>query len=94
MLDNFPDKSARAECRIALKTPGNKSLVFIGWCDGTIVVPRGVTNFGWDPIFQPLNYTQTFAELDIEEKNKISHRGDAMNRIIDYFRSNPDWFTT
>jgi inosine triphosphate pyrophosphatase len=53
-------------------------LLFIGRCEGTIVAPRGENMFGWDPIFQPKGYTQTFAEMDLEEKNKISHRGKAL----------------
>lgn len=91
MLQEFPDKSARAECRIALKAPGHEALVFTGTCEGTIVPPRGETNFGWDPIFQPNGFNQTFAEMPIETKNSISHRGNAMKLTLEYLQTKPSW---
>lgn len=92
MLQEFPDKSGTAECRIALKTPGNEPIIFTGICEGNIVPPRGQTNFGWDPIFEPKEQNQTFAEMPMEAKNEISHRGHAMKQLLEYFRNNPDWF--
>ncbi len=43
--------------------------------------PRGATQFGWDPIFKPVGYDHTFAEMGIEEKNKISMRRMAVNQL-------------
>lgn len=40
--------------------------------------PRGENMFGWDPVFQPKGYTETYATMPLEEKNKISHRGKAL----------------
>jgi inosine triphosphate pyrophosphatase len=91
MLQEFPDKSARAECRIALKVPGSEAIVFTGVCEGTIVAPRGENNFGWDPIFQPNNFDQTFAEMPMDTKNSISHRGNAMKLALEYLQSKPTW---
>ena len=53
----------------------------MGKCEGTIVEPRGENMFGWDPIFQPKGYDQTFAEMPMEEKNKISHRSRALEQF-------------
>jgi len=52
---------------------------------GIIVAPRGPRDFGWDPIFQPLGYEQTYAELPKSTKNEISHRFRAVDKLRDYF---------
>lgn len=48
---------------------------------GRIIKPRGKNNFGWDPIFLPNGYTKTFVEMGQVEKNKISHRRKALNKL-------------
>jgi inosine triphosphate pyrophosphatase len=55
--------------------------LFIGRCDGEIVYPRGENLFGWDPVFQPVGYEETYASLDPKEKNKISHRARALEKL-------------
>jgi len=63
----------------------NQEYVFEGIINGTIRnMPCGNAGFGYDPIFQPDGYTITFAEMDLEEKNKISHRGIAIQKLIDF----------
>ncbi|XP_057489783.1 inosine triphosphate pyrophosphatase isoform X2 [Actinidia eriantha] len=52
---------------------------------GKIVPPRGPNDFGWDPIFQPDGYDQTYAEMPKEEKNKISHRARALAQVRSHF---------
>ncbi|MCS7278360.1 MAG: non-canonical purine NTP pyrophosphatase, partial [Aquificaceae bacterium] len=48
--------------------------------------PRGEGGFGYDPIFQPEGYTKTMAELKPEEKDKISHRGKALRRLLELLK--------
>ena len=46
--------------------------------------------FGWDPIFQPDGFEGTFAEIPLEEKNKVSHRGNALKLVKEYLEANKD----
>ena len=46
--------------------------------------------FGWDPIFQPNGFEGTFAEISLEEKNKVSHRGNALKLVKEYLENNLD----
>lgn len=55
--------------------------VFIGEIKGRIVRPRGESGFGWDPVFQPDGYSKTFAEMGADEKNAISHRFKAFEKL-------------
>lgn len=58
---------------------------FEGICRGEILEkPRGKKGFGYDPVFRPEGYEQTFAELDPEEKNRISHRGRAIQKFYEW----------
>lgn len=58
-----------------------------GICEGTIIdEPRGASGFGYDPIFLPDGFAKTFAELDAETKNQISHRGIALSKILPFLR--------
>ena len=66
-------------------------IIFKGVVEGTIVEePRGDMGFGYDPIFKPNSSesNKTFAEMDVDEKNNHSHRGKAMNKLIEFFKAN------
>jgi XTP/dITP diphosphohydrolase len=74
--------SARFRCVLALARQGTILGTFEGIVEGAIVAPpRGDAGFGYDPVFQPLGLTQTFAELPPAQKNEISHRGKAIRAL-------------
>lgn len=74
---------AQFRCTLVLAWPDGHDEVFEGVMRGQIVWPmRGDQGHGYDPIFQPECYTQTFGEMDRWEKNKISHRADAFRKLI------------
>lgn len=54
--------------------PDVEPVVFVGRTDGAIVAARGPSDFGWDPIFEAAGFGQTYAEMDKDIKNSISHR--------------------
>lgn len=84
-LEGKSDRSARFRTVIAL-IEGGVEHCFEGIVEGTITTEeRGEGGFGYDPMFQPEGYTQTFSELSPEEKNAISHRGRAVAKLADWF---------
>ncbi|RYR28120.1 hypothetical protein Ahy_B01g052228 isoform B [Arachis hypogaea] len=86
LLRAYDDKSAYALCVFSFAIgPNSEPITFAGKTPGKIVLPRGPTDFGWDPIFQPDGYEQTYAEMPKEEKNKISHRFRSLELVKSYF---------
>ena len=86
-LKNESDRSAQFKTVIALNQNGSQHL-FTGIAKGNIILNKtGNHGFGYDPVFQPENYTETFAELASEIKNKISHRAKATQQLIDFLNS-------
>ena len=82
-LQDIPDdrRSGRFICAVAIAEPLAKVQVVRGVCEGRIIHgSRGTSGFGYDPIFVPLNYAETFAELGDEIKNQISHRAKALEK--------------
>jgi XTP/dITP diphosphohydrolase len=78
-------RTARFRCVLALARAGQFIRAVEGVVEGTIVdAPRGTGGFGYDPIFRPLGYDQTFGELPAETKNQISHRARAIQKLRDY----------
>ncbi|MCF8335285.1 MAG: non-canonical purine NTP diphosphatase [Bacteroidales bacterium] len=83
-LEGEADRTARFRCVISLIIDGEKKR-FDGVVNGQILKEkRGTQGFGYDPIFLPEGYDQTFAEMPLELKNKISHRSQAINKLADY----------
>ena len=81
------ERSARFVCAIAAVLPDGTKLVAEGIMEGTIAhQPFGEGGFGYDPIFMVKEYGKTTAELSMEEKNSISHRGKAMRAMCELFR--------
>jgi XTP/dITP diphosphohydrolase len=80
-LQNQTDRSAHFRTVIALIT-GEKECLLEGTVEGTIThEARGEAGFGYDPIFVPQGYTNTFAEMEAEIKNSISHRAEAIIKL-------------
>lgn len=70
-------------CVLALAWPDGEHAVYEGRVDGTLAwPPRGTRGFGYDPIFVPEGYAETFGEIDPEEKHRISHRADAFAKLV------------
>jgi len=66
----------------------NQIFFFNGEINGTIALePKGTKGFGYDPLFIPQGYQSTFAELEKDVKNKISHRAIALNKVIQYLNN-------
>ncbi|MFC1683310.1 RdgB/HAM1 family non-canonical purine NTP pyrophosphatase [Candidatus Zixiibacteriota bacterium] len=80
-------RGARFRSIVAIMGPGDEPEVIEGICRGTIISERrGQEGFGYDPIFVPESYDQTFAQMDAELKNKISHRARALEKAKEYLR--------
>jgi XTP/dITP diphosphohydrolase len=77
------DRSCWFACVLAIAWPDGESAVYEGRADGTCTwPPRGNLGFGYDPVFVPRGLTETFAEIDPEEKHRISHRADAFAKLV------------
>lgn len=86
-LNGESNRKARFRSVIAF-IEGDCETLFEGVIDGEITLSQsGNGGFGYDPIFKPDGYNQTFAELGSTEKNRISHRAKAVQKLIDYLQS-------
>jgi len=90
-MSRFKDENqrkARFRTVIAFIREGSVEY-FEGVCKGFIINrPKGENGFGYDPVFKPEGYELTFAELDQEEKNRISHRGQAVQKFYEWLEKN------
>jgi XTP/dITP diphosphohydrolase len=87
VLTGETNRKAHFKTVIALNTNGKQQL-FTGIAPGKITLEKsGTDGFGYDPIFQPEGYQQTFAEMTAELKNKISHRAIATQQLISFFEN-------
>ena len=85
-LEHETNRKARFRTVVALNL-GEKQYLFEGIVEGEILrSPRGGDGFGYDPIFQPEGYEETFAEMPLAEKNKISHRGRATAKLKEFLK--------
>ena len=83
-LKGNPDRRARFKSVVAL-ADGDRELLFEGIINGTIIHERrGTSGFGYDPVFVPEGYDQTFAEMPLALKNSISHRALAVEKLVNY----------
>lgn len=87
-LANAPTRTARFRTVIALILSDSESYTFNGVVEGLITTePRGGAGFGYDPIFQPVGFTETFAEMPLAQKNTLSHRARAVQELIAFFET-------
>ena len=89
-LHGSSDRSARFRTIIAF-TDGTQTFIFEGIAEGSIsFTPAGNGGFGYDPVFKPVGFNQTFAEMTLAQKNTISHRAKALQKftefLSEYFR--------
>ena len=86
LLDK-PNRNAQFKTVIALNLKG-KQYLFTGIASGEITLEKkGTGGFGYDPIFKPTNYDETFAELSLAVKNEISHRGKATKALLEFLQN-------
>jgi len=87
-LSGKENRKARFRTVISLIWEGEEHF-FEGIVEGTILTEKhGSEGFGYDPIFQPNGYSKSFAELSMEEKNSISHRGKAVEKLLQFLNKN------
>ena len=83
-LHGKANRKAQFRTAVALNLE-NKQYLFEGICEGEILEKKtGTGGFGYDPIFKPTEASASFAEMNSEEKNKISHRGIAIQKLVDF----------
>lgn len=86
-MANEPNRKARFRCVISLIIDGNEKQ-FEGIVNGTILTEKhGDAGFGYDPIFMPDGFSQSFAEMSAADKNQVSHRGRAVMKLVDYLKT-------
>ena len=83
-IENSEDRGARFVCVLCLQCPGTRPRLFEGECRGTIALaPAGESGFGYDPVFVPEGHSRTFAQMSLDEKKSMSHRGNAIKKMMD-----------
>lgn len=86
-LEHKLDRTAQFKTVVAYKSD-KENEIFTGICKGTILKQKqGLSGFGYDPIFKPLGYDQSFAEMTLDVKSAISHRGLAVRLLVEFLKS-------
>ncbi len=86
-LAKIKNRKARFRTVISLIIDGTENQ-FEGIVEGTIISEKkGASGFGYDPIFQPDGFQETFAEMNLADKNKISHRSRAVQKLIEFLKN-------
>jgi XTP/dITP diphosphohydrolase len=93
-LQGVEERGARFVCCLALAFPDGRVKTFFGYAGGAIgTEPRGENGFGYDPLFYPKGHDRTFAEMTDEEKDSLSHRGNALKQLRKFLeqKKNPNF---
>ncbi len=89
MLDGKLDRYARFNSTLCVMNLKPEPLYFVGYAEGEVLKkPQGESSFGYDPIFYSYKAKKTFAELSQDEKNAVSHRGEAIKALVKYLEEN------
>jgi len=91
-MEGKENRNAIFVCSIAISKPTGQVLIYTGRCSGIILhVPAGTNGFGYDPFFYYSPLGKTFAQLSVEEKSRVSHRGQAMRKVKNDFKKIMIW---
>ncbi|MGA2400085.1 MAG: XTP/dITP diphosphatase [Syntrophobacteraceae bacterium] len=91
-LSGEADRKARFCCVLSLAVPSGAALTYVAFCEGVILdSPRGENGFGYDPLFLYPPVGKTFAEMSMEEKLSVSHRGRALSELRNEFEKVLQW---
>ena len=91
-LKGIKNRKAVFECVISIAVPTGAALTYEGRCEGIILdKPAGENGFGYDPFFYYPDLNKTFAEVSMEEKSRVSHRGRALQEVKDEFDKILQW---
>lgn len=85
-MEGTKNRSAQFKTVISLRI-GEEHYSFLGICKGEILKEkRGEKGFGYDPVFKPVGFEKSFAEMDLEEKSEISHRARAFKKLVKFLK--------
>ena len=91
-MEDKEDRKASFQCVISIAVPTGAALTYEGRCDGILTrEPAGDNGFGYDPLFFFPEFDKTFAQLSMEEKAKVSHRGKALKEVTREMDKILDW---
>ena len=91
-LEDKEDRKASFKCVLSLAIPTGAALTYEASCEGEILSkPAGNNGFGYDPVFYYPEFKKTFAQLTIEEKGSVSHRGKALKEMVSEFSKVLEW---
>jgi XTP/dITP diphosphohydrolase len=91
-MEGQSNRKAVFVCVLSIAVPSGPALTYEATCEGTILdAPRGCNGFGYDPLFYYEPYGKTFAEISMEEKNKVSHRGKVLSELSGEFDKVLKW---
>jgi len=91
-LAGIKNRKAFFQCVLSLAVPSGPALTYVGTCDGIIIdEKRGDNGFGYDPIFFFQQLGKTFAELSMDEKSRVSHRGKALAELKTELKNVKKW---
>ncbi|MCG8565362.1 MAG: XTP/dITP diphosphatase [Desulfobacterales bacterium] len=91
-MENEENRKAAFQCVISIAIPTGPALTYEGRCEGVLTrEPQGDNGFGYDPLFYFPEFDKTFAQLSMDEKARVSHRGKALAEVISEMDKIIDW---